>query len=50
MPETMKITKYEGRTYVGDVLFSYLMKDICERNHCVNETISYVCHTLRVTA
>jgi len=44
----MKITKYEGRTYVCDVVFSYLMKDVCQRNHPVNETISCVCHTLRV--
>jgi hypothetical protein len=48
--DSMKITKYVGRTYVRDLVFSYLMKGVCRRNHPENETISCDCHTLRVTA
>ena len=33
-----------------DLVFSYLMKGNCQRNHLVNETISCDCHTLRATA
>ena len=29
--DSMKITKYEGRTYVRDLVFSYLMKGVCRR-------------------
>jgi hypothetical protein len=32
-----------------DVVFGDFMKDVCQRNYPVNETISCVCHTLRVT-
>ena len=46
--DSIKITQYEGLTYMYDMVFSYVLKDASQRNHPVNETISFVCHTMRV--